>query len=141
MPIRFPPVPGQVLVCNYDTGFKPPEMVKERLVVVVSPRLPYRDDLCTVVPLSTTPPRSNILYQCKVLLPFSAPPPYEGAFKFAKADMLATLGYNRLNMPYAGKDSGGKRKYVKLVLAAEELAKLRKCILFALGLDTLTKDL
>jgi hypothetical protein len=74
-------------------------------------------------------------------LPFSAPAPYEGEFKFAKADMLSTLSYDRLNMPFAGKDGAGKRKYVKLILASEELVKLRKCILFALGLDTLTNGL
>ena len=81
MPIRFPPVPGQVLLCDYDTGFRPPEMVKKRLAVVVSPRLPYRDGLCTVVPLSTTPARSGIRYQCKVLLPVDPPEPFAGTLK------------------------------------------------------------
>jgi len=93
MHIQYAPVMGLVVICDFNTGFREPEMVKERLVVVASPRLPGRDGLCTVVPLSTTPPRSGVRYQCKILLPFSAPPPYEGDFKFAKADMLATVAY------------------------------------------------
>jgi len=142
MEMRYAPLAGQILICNYDTGFREPEMVKERLVVVVSPRLPHRDGLCTVVPLSTTPPRSGIRYQCKVALPYSAPPPYEGQFKFAKADMLATVAYRRLTMPYTGRDPrSGKRKYLKMVLVPDELAKVRRSVLFALGLDPLTEHL
>lgn len=142
MGIKFPPVPGQILICDYSKGFKEPEMVKERLVAVVSPRLPNRDDLCTVVPLSTTPPRSGILYQCRVDLPFSAPEPYEGAFKFAKADMVATVAYHRLSMPYTGRDpASGQRKYLKIVLGPDELQKLRACLLHALGLSALTQHL
>ncbi|WP_200291341.1 type II toxin-antitoxin system PemK/MazF family toxin [Rhodospirillum rubrum] len=75
MSLKFPPTPGTIVICDDNTGFKAPEMVKERLAVVVSPRLPYRDGLCTVVPLSTSPPRAGIRYQCKVALPFDAPPP------------------------------------------------------------------
>ncbi|MBL0935536.1 MAG: type II toxin-antitoxin system PemK/MazF family toxin [Rhizobiaceae bacterium] len=137
--MQFPPVPGQVLICDYQTGFREPEMVKERLVVVVSPRLPYRDGLCTVVPLSQTPPRSGLRYQCKIELPYEAPKPYEGSFKFAKADMLATVAFRRLSMPYTGRDPvSGKRRYLKMVVDPIELRKVRTCLLHALGLDHLT---
>ena len=44
MPLTFHPDPGTLLVCNFDTGFIPPEMVKRRLVVVISPRLRKRDN-------------------------------------------------------------------------------------------------
>lgn len=111
-------------------------------MAVISPRLPHRDGLCTVVPLSTTPPRSGIRYQCRIILPYSAPEPYEGQFKFAKADMLATVSYRRLTMPYTGRDPNTRnRKYLKIVLAPDELTKVRRCILFALGLDLLTEHL
>ena len=36
MPITFHPSPGTVLICDFTTGFQPPEMVKRRHVVVVS---------------------------------------------------------------------------------------------------------
>ena len=142
MALNFPPVPGQLLICDYSTGFREPEMVKERLAAVISPRQPHRDGLCTIVPLSATPPRSGILYQCKVNLPFSAPAPYDGSFKFAKADMLATVSYRRLSMPYTGRDpTSGQRKYLKMILEPEELKKLRICVLHSLGLGALTEHL
>ena len=53
--LTFQPKPGTLLVCDFGTGFKMPEMVKKRPVVVISPRR-RRSRLCTVVPLSTTAP-------------------------------------------------------------------------------------
>lgn len=142
MALKFPPNLGLVVICNYDTGFRPPEMVKERLAVVVSPRLPHRDGLCTVIPLSMTAPPSGIRYQCKVDLPIPAPPPFPGSFKWAKADMMATVAYDRLSLPYDGRDkSTGKRKYLKIVLTPDELKKIRAAMLCALGLDALTNGL
>jgi len=44
-----------VLMCDF-TGFKPPEMVKQRPVVVVSPRYRRHTGVCLVVPLSTVAP-------------------------------------------------------------------------------------
>lgn len=142
MPLKYPPQLGQIVICDYSTGFRKPEMVKERLAVVVSKRLPHRDGLCTVVPLSTTPSRSGIKYQCKVELPFEAPTPYAGIIKWAKADMLATLSYDRMGLPYTGRNPAtGKRKYLKMVLQPAELKKIRQAILFALDLDDLTNHL
>jgi mRNA interferase MazF len=141
MSLMFPPQLGLVVICDYSTGFREPEMVKERLAVVVSKRLPHRDGLCTVVPLSTTPSRHGIRYQCKVDLPFEAPAPYAGSVKWAKADMLATLCYNRMSLPYEGKDHTGKRKYLKMILNPVELAKIRVAMLHALDLETLAHHL
>lgn len=142
MGLKFPPKPGQIVICDYDTGFKPPEMVKTRLAVVVSPRLPHRDGLATLVPLSTTPAKPDILYQCKIELPFGAPPPFAGKVKWAKADMLATLSFDRLTLPYTGRDPAtGKRKYLQNILAEEELNKVRAALLYALGLGDLTQKL
>lgn len=133
------------MICDYSTGFREPEMVKRRLAVVLSPRLPHRDFLCTVVPLSTTPSRTGIRYQCRVTLPISPPPPFEGTIKWAKADMLATLAYGgsgRLTLPHTGKDPAtGKRQYVKIVLPEAELRAVQRAVLYALGMDSLTDHL
>lgn len=56
MPLSYYPSPGEIVLCDYATGFIPPEMVKLRPVVIVSPRLRKRGDLVAVVPLSTTAP-------------------------------------------------------------------------------------
>lgn len=142
MGLQYPPQLGLVVICDYSTGFRKPEMVKERLAVVVSQRLPHRDGLCTVVPLSTTPSRAGIKYQCKVELPFEAPAPYPGKIKWAKADMLATLCYDRMGLPYTGRDKlTGKRKYLKIILAEDELKKIRHAMLHALSLDSLAAHL
>ncbi|PZM11950.1 type II toxin-antitoxin system PemK/MazF family toxin [Rhizobium tubonense] len=142
MALKFPPQLGLVVICDYATGFRPPEMVKERLAIVVSKRLPNRDGLCTVVPLSTSPSRSEIRYQCQTTLPSEAPPPYQGTIKWAKADMLATVAFDRLSLPYTGRDkSTGKRKYLQIVLGAEELKKIRVAMLHALDLAILTNHL
>jgi len=139
MALQFPPLLGQILECDYSRGFVPPEMVKKRLVVVISPRLPHRDFLCNVVPLSTTPPRADILYQCKIKLPIAPPPPFRSLSVFAKADMFAAVSYQRLSMPSEKRDTAtGKRKYVKIVLSTDELKKVHCAILYALGLSRLT---
>jgi len=61
MPINFHPKRGTVPMCDYTTGFKAPEMVKRRQVVVVSPRYRRHTGFCIVVPLGTVPlaPRSG----------------------------------------------------------------------------------
>jgi mRNA interferase MazF len=139
MPLQFTPTPGTVVICDYTTGFRVPEMVKERLAVVVSPRLPHRDGLCTVVPLSTTPARSGIRYQCRITLPVPAPQPYEGSIKWAKADMLATVGFWRLELPYTGKDPiSGRRRYLKIIVTPEDMKNIQSAILHAIGLGDLT---
>lgn len=56
MPLPYHPKPGTIVICNYTTGFRPPEMIKRRLAVTISPKLKRRNDLVTVVPLSATPP-------------------------------------------------------------------------------------
>ncbi len=142
MPIRYAPTPGLVVICDYSKGFKKPEMVKERLGVVVSKRLPHRDGLCTVVPLSTSPSRSGVKYQCKVELPIEAPDPYPGKIKWAKADMLATVGYHRLELPYSKRDPNtGRRKYIQIKLPAQELEKIQIAMLFALGFEQFAEQL
>ena len=52
--LKFHPEPGTILICDYSTGFRLPEMVKKRPVVTISPRLKRRDGLITVVPLSVS---------------------------------------------------------------------------------------
>ena len=56
MSISLHPVPGQILFCNFD-GFKEPEMVKKRPVVVLTGAIQGRSNLVTVIPLSTAEPK------------------------------------------------------------------------------------
>jgi len=55
MPL-YSPKQGDVPVCDFTRGFVAPEMVKVRKVVVISHSARHRGRLCTVVPISATPP-------------------------------------------------------------------------------------
>jgi mRNA interferase MazF len=134
MPIQYPVAPGTILLCNYDTGFRPPEMVKRRPAVVISPRLPYRDFLCTVVPLSGSPPVRELPYQCRLELAVPLPAPFTMTICWAKADMLATVAFSRLDLFRTDRDQTGKRKYLHPKILPEDLARIRACVLCALGM-------
>lgn len=140
MTLKFHPKPGTILYCDYD-GFKEPEMVKGRIVVVVSPRLSYRDGLCTVVPLSTTEPHKILPYHYKLELERLLPVPWDAEYHWVKADMLATVGFYRLDLIRTHRDQEGKRKYLNLQVKDEDLTNIYQCMLHALGLSALTEHL
>lgn len=113
MALRFHPKPGVVLRCDFSTGFQPPEMVKARPVVVISPSLKGRDGLVTVVPLSSTPRTQVQNYHFQ--LPRNCLPQL-GAFQqkdsWVKGDMVYTVAMGRLDLYRLNKRGpGGKRLY------------------------------
>ncbi len=55
MPISFHPRAGRMFMCDFS-GFQPPEMVKVRPVVVISPKLPFRSVIVTIRWNRTTSP-------------------------------------------------------------------------------------
>ena len=60
---------------------------------------------------------------------------------WVKADMLYTVGFERLNLPRSGRDQTGRRKYLIRRLSAEQLTQVRKCVLNGLGMTRLTNYL
>jgi len=132
--IQFAPRPGDILICDFSSGFRPPEMVKRRPVLILSPRLRHRDGLCTVVPLSTSAPRRTVAYQCRVTLPFAPPPPFQAVEVWAKADMLATVAFSRLDLMRSARKADGKRAYLKIRLGQQDFARVQDCVRAALGL-------
>ncbi|AFL74567.1 type II toxin-antitoxin system PemK/MazF family toxin [Thiocystis violascens] len=137
MPIPFHPGQGTIVICDFG-GFVPPEMVKRRPAVVVSPRLRKRKGLCSIVPLSTTAPNAIAPYHFKLHINPVLPPPYQALFHWVKADMLYTVSFARLSFPFDGKDAAGKRKYVVHVIDPANLRQIQHCMLRALGLTSLT---
>ena len=83
-------------MCDFRTGFKPPEMVKLRHVVVVSPRYRRHTGLCLVVPFSTVPPYVVEPHHYEIPI---------GSYDFfgptkttwAKCDMLTCVCFERLD--------------------------------------------
>lgn len=140
MAISIHPEPGTIVICDFD-GYKPPEMVKRRPAIVVSPRLRERGGLCTVVPLSTTDPRKVMPYHHRLAVAPPLPHPYSSPHHWVKADMMATVAFERLSLPCAGKDSSGKRVYDIRVIDEADLRQIRVCLLHGLGLSSLTAHL
>jgi mRNA interferase MazF len=136
--LPYHPKTGQVLYCDYH-GCIYPEMDKKRFVVVISPKFGSRSDLCTVVPLSTTPPQTIEKFH-HILSKDPYPDSPEGTKVWAKCDMLMTVSFARLSGWWDEKVEG-KRVYVKLFVSKEDLLAIRKCVLYALGLGGLTQYL
>jgi uncharacterized protein YifN (PemK superfamily) len=134
------PKTGTVVICDFH-GFVIPEMVKRRPVIIVSPRFRKKSGLCTIVPLSVTPPDPIMPYHYELNLGEPLPKPFDSLIAWVKGDMLTTVSFNRLFMPYAGKDSDGKRKYVIKIVEDIDLRRIRECILCAIDLSYLTKHL
>jgi len=121
-------------MCDFRTGFKPPEMVKTRPVVVVSGK---RTGVCTVVPLSTTEPHPvepwhHLLDKHSLPLPFQAKPTW------AKCDMVTTVSLERLDRVLIGRDTAGKRPYVAHKVNAVDLLAIERGLIHALCLKHLT---
>jgi mRNA interferase MazF len=129
VPIAFHPRPGTILICDFSTGFQPPEMVKVRPVVVLSPRR-RTSDLVTVVPLSSTPPVPRLPWH--VEMPADAYPPARGPM-WAKCDVVVTVALTRLDRVRT-RGPQGQRLYSAPVLASATFAALQACVKAALGL-------
>jgi uncharacterized protein YifN (PemK superfamily) len=134
MALTFHPEPGTVLMCDFNTGFRPPEMVKVRPVVVLSPRRRRWYGLATVVPLSTTPPVPVEPVHHR-LDPASLPGRLSARETWAKCDMLYTVSLERLDRVRIGKEPSGRRLYVAERITASDLAAIQRCVEIALGLD------
>lgn len=139
MALMYYPPAGEILLCDFSTGFIAPEMVKLRPVVVVSPRLRRRNELVGVVPLSTTPPPQVESYHYQLTLAQPLPKPFDNPVMWAKCDMVATVARARLDRFKAGRSGhGGARKYVVGNVSPTQLKAIRAAMLCGLGLDSLT---
>lgn len=136
MAIHFHPEPGTILVCDFSTGFKPPEMVKVRPVVVVSPKARWQE-LTTVVAISTTPPRKILPYH-HLLKPESLPTPFRKNPCWVKCDMIYRVSVERLDRVRVGRSAKGKRIFVAHKVSESDLRAVREGILQGLGLGELT---
>jgi len=139
MPINFHPEQGAILVCDF-TGFKSPEMIKRRPVIVISPRFRNRGKICTIVPLSTTDPRPIEKYHHKLYIDPVLPEPYSSEFKWVKCDMVYAVSFERLSLLFNGKDEFGKRTYENRIINSEDLLKIQQCVLIGLGLFSIDKS-
>lgn len=128
MPLNFHPGAGAIVICDFSTGFRAPEMIKVRPVVVISPRR-RRGLLATVIPLSSTEPIPAEPWHVPV--PPGVYPPARGPM-WAKADMLLTVALDRLDRVMI-RDARGNRSYHNLKFPETDMPRLRRAVLAALG--------
>ena len=140
MPLKYAVSPRTILLCDYSMGgFRAPEMVKRRPAVVLVGRLPRRDYLHTVVPLSGTPSDERDKYHCKIEFDEPLPEPYAQRIWWMKADMIATVGFKRLELFRTARDQEGKRKYLTgLKVNEAQFHQIQIAVLHAIGMDKLT---
>lgn len=141
MPVQYLPTPSTIVVCDFSNGFEAPEMVKKRPAVIISPRLPRRDNLCTLVPLSGTEPSHPVSYQCRLDLDEPLPEPFNQSVWWVKADMIVTVGLKRLDLFRTRRDQSGKRKFLTPKVKPEDFARIQTCVLHSLGLGHLTSQM
>jgi uncharacterized protein YifN (PemK superfamily) len=135
MALRHHPKIGDVLICAFPDCLEEPEMVKTRPVVVVTREHGGRPSLCTVVPLSTTPPDPVLDFHVRIDAQ-RLPRVLANDETWAKCDMLYTLSLDRLDRIRSGRNRAtGKRVYETGRISLEELAAIRRAIAFALGLS------
>jgi uncharacterized protein YifN (PemK superfamily) len=60
---------------------------------------------------------------------------------WVKGDMVNVVGFHRLDLVRLGKDQNGQRQYLLEPLSADNIKKIRACMLSALGLSSLTNSL
>lgn len=141
MALTIHPGIGQMLMCDFSTGFRTPEMVKVRPVIVLSTR---RGGLVTVVALSTAAP--DPVERCHIRLPKACMPQlrhFQERDSWVKGDMIYTVGHHRLNLIRLGKrdPDTGKRIYFTQKLGSERMKEVYGCILHGLNIGHVARHL
>jgi mRNA interferase MazF len=113
-------------------------MDKKRPVIIMCKQIHERKNLCTVVPISTTPPEKMMPYHVKLFIENPLPEPYEAQYCWVKTDLIMTVSFQRLHLLTSGKDAGGKRIYDIRALNTSDFRSVQQALLHGLGLSDLT---
>ena len=109
MSLQFYPGAWRIMQCDFNTGFKPPEMIKIRPVITISRARNDGARLCTVIPISSAPPNvvRDFHYQLPTnLLPIHIQANYPESW--VKVDMIQTVSFSRLVMYWHGRKNGDR---------------------------------
>ncbi len=127
------PLPGTIVRVDLSEGFKPPEMVKRRPAIILSPPIAGRRLLCSIVPLSTSQPKPVLPHHMKLSFNPLLPYPYDAPDAWVKGDIVLTVGFHRLRLLFS-RWEGGQRVYDVRVLDAATFARVQECVRCGLGL-------
>jgi len=143
MPITIHPRPGQILWCDFSKGFKAPEAIKKRPVIILTPSMQGRHQLTTVVVLSTTQPEHIHKFHCqlpKACLPMLGE--FQKGGSWLKGDLVYSVGFHRLDLiKTGGRNSNGKRAYFTNRLSRERMREIYTCVLYGMSLGNLAQHI
>ncbi|MGF6495294.1 uncharacterized protein YifN (PemK superfamily) [Luteibacter sp. 621] len=138
MAILGSPRNGAILMCEFNPHelelASDGNMVKTRAVIVLSPQHQRRGKLLHVVPISMTPPK--VLEPWHVEIPLDcipAPARSKQGTRWAKCDMVVTVGWSRLNR-YEGPRRGGRVTYYDSYVDQETVVRLKKAVASVFGI-------
>ena len=140
MALRFHPRVGMILECDFSQGFKEPEMVKKRPVLV----LRTKGELVTVVALSTKEP--SPIEKFHYAVPKQSMPQI-GRFQkkdtWLKGDMIYTVGFHRLDLIRLNKrdPNTGRRVYFQNRLGGGQMKTIKGCVLHGIGMGDIVGHL
>ena len=112
MGIKHYPGAWRIMQCDFNTGFKPPEMTKVRPIITISKARNDGAKLCTIIPISSTPPETKRDFHYLLpsdLLPIHIRMNYPESW--VKVDMIQTVSFSRLTMYWHGRNNRGERIY------------------------------
>ena len=133
MTVTIHPQPGTIVRVDLNEGFRPPEMCKRRPAIVLSPPIPGRGFMCTIVPLSTSPPNPVLPHHMELAFAPVLPHPYSEPRMWLKGDLLLTVAFHRLRLLFSEWNQG-QRVYDVRVIEPEVLERVRICVRAGLGL-------
>lgn len=136
MPLQYPPDRGEVLICDFENYLPKGEMVKQRPVIVLSPRIAQRRDIVTVVALSTTEPLTYLNYHLEITFDPPYSKKYSSMTMWLKGDMLYTMNLSRLSRPHSKDPQTGERSYPIRIIDASVMKDVERCVLAGLGIKT-----
>lgn len=87
-----------------------------------------------MVPVSSSYSGRELPYVVRLEFNPPLPHPYPYEVVWAKCDMLATVGFQRLDLFRTQRDQTGKRKYLHPKLSLEDFATVQQGVFNALGL-------
>lgn len=138
MGIMGSPRNGAILMCEFDAHelelVGDGNMVKRRSVIVMSPQHQRRERVLHVVPISMTAPHKIKPWHVEVPLHcIPAPARRKEGVRWAKCDMVVTVGWSRLNR-FRGSRKGGYATYHDAQVDLATMVRLKKGIAAVFGI-------
>lgn len=127
------PAPGTIVRVDLSEGFRSPEIGKRRPAIVLSPPIPGRSMMCTIVPLSTARPKPVLPHHLLIHMDPPLPAPYDDEAMWVKGDIVLTVAFHRLRLLFTAWEAG-QRVYDVRILDAPTFQRVQQCVRSGLGL-------